>query len=220
MSCNRAMIVGMCRLYSEAIKRACEASSVPVVAMVSASADVLPLATAQQPDVAFVDIDYVPEGLELVRRLKVIKINVVIITGRLQAFTSLMADRLILLGGLHRADFTDEEVRRCLESVARRQRYFSAAWEQVRQEMPRQMVRLMSLLTEADVDCLRLVGRGYSDAEVAEELGISVRTAEGRRSRIMKKLGLYGTPKLMRFAIDQGFADVGTGGGSGDRLTA
>src|SRR3546814_13201930 len=51
---------------------------------------------------------------------------------------------------------------------------------------------------------LELIGRGKSTKEIASLMGISVKTVETHRARLMQSLGLYGTNALMRHAIRVG----------------
>jgi DNA-binding NarL/FixJ family response regulator len=51
---------------------------------------------------------------------------------------------------------------------------------------------------------LQLVGEGNSTKDVATHLGISVKTAESHRARLMKKLDIHETASLVRYAIRHG----------------
>ena len=55
---------------------------------------------------------------------------------------------------------------------------------------------------------LKLVAEGRSNKEVADELGISVKTAMSHREHIMEKLDLHSRTELIRFAIKQGIIRV------------
>jgi DNA-binding NarL/FixJ family response regulator len=59
-------------------------------------------------------------------------------------------------------------------------------------------------LTPAEVYVLRLIARGYTNAEVANLQGISPRTVETHRSRIYQKLGLRTRAELFQYAWDTG----------------
>lgn len=56
-------------------------------------------------------------------------------------------------------------------------------------------------LTLREREVLQLVAEGRSSKEIASMLGISAKTAESHRSRIMAKLGLHETAGLVRYAI-------------------
>lgn len=51
---------------------------------------------------------------------------------------------------------------------------------------------------------LQLVGEGKSTKDVARHLGISVKTAESHRSRLMKKLDIHEIASLVMYAIRHG----------------
>lgn len=58
-----------------------------------------------------------------------------------------------------------------------------------------------SELTARETEVLRLIARGHTNAEVARELHLSVRTVETHRTRIQQKLGLSSRPELVRYAL-------------------
>jgi len=62
----------------------------------------------------------------------------------------------------------------------------------------------VSPLTAREVQVLALVAEGKSTKEIAALLGISYKTADSHRSRIMEKLGVHETASLVRYAIRQG----------------
>jgi DNA-binding NarL/FixJ family response regulator len=64
--------------------------------------------------------------------------------------------------------------------------------------------RQVSPLTARERQVLQLVGEGKSTKEVATVLGISVKTAESHRTRLMRKLDIHETASLVRYAIRQG----------------
>jgi DNA-binding NarL/FixJ family response regulator len=65
-----------------------------------------------------------------------------------------------------------------------------------------------TLLTQRQIDVLRLLANGKGNKEVASELGISTRTAESHRKHLMSILNCKTFPDLIRFAIRQGLVDL------------
>jgi DNA-binding NarL/FixJ family response regulator len=59
-------------------------------------------------------------------------------------------------------------------------------------------------LTDREKQVLKLVAEGLANKEVAEALGISVKTAMTHREHVMEKLGLHNRTELVRFAIKKG----------------
>jgi len=63
-------------------------------------------------------------------------------------------------------------------------------------------------LTDREKQVLRLVAEGRSSKEVAELLGISVKTAMSHREHVMEKLDLHSRTDLIRFALQKGVIRV------------
>lgn len=59
-------------------------------------------------------------------------------------------------------------------------------------------------LTPREREVFHLVVEGQTTKEVAKELGISVKTAENHRARLMEKLGVRNTAELVRYAAKKG----------------
>ena len=59
-------------------------------------------------------------------------------------------------------------------------------------------------LSSRERQVLQLIAEGKSTKDVASLLGISVKTAESHRSRIMKKLDIHETASLVRYAVRRG----------------
>jgi DNA-binding NarL/FixJ family response regulator len=59
-------------------------------------------------------------------------------------------------------------------------------------------------LSPREHEVLQLVAEGKTTKEVAAMLGISVKTAESHRTRIMSKLDIHETAGLVRYAIRRG----------------
>ncbi|HUL57660.1 MAG TPA: response regulator transcription factor [Anaeromyxobacteraceae bacterium] len=63
-------------------------------------------------------------------------------------------------------------------------------------------------LTDREKQVLKLVAEGRSNKEVAEVLGIGVKTAMSHREHVMEKLGVHNRTELVRFAIKRGVIRV------------
>ena len=59
-------------------------------------------------------------------------------------------------------------------------------------------------LSEREREVLRLLALGHTNQEIAEQLYISVRTAESHRAHIMQKLRLSTRAELVRYALEHG----------------
>jgi two-component system response regulator NreC len=59
-------------------------------------------------------------------------------------------------------------------------------------------------LSEREVDVLRLIALGHTNAEIAERLFLSVRTVETHRAHIQQKLSLSSRAELVAYALKRG----------------
>jgi DNA-binding NarL/FixJ family response regulator len=67
---------------------------------------------------------------------------------------------------------------------------------------------VMEQLTPREREVVRLVAEGKSNAEAAATLGLSPRSVETYRLRLMQKLGLADLPSLVKFAIRHGITTL------------
>jgi PAS domain S-box-containing protein len=72
----------------------------------------------------------------------------------------------------------------------------------------RESVRMVFALTERERQVLVLVAGGKSTKEAAAHLGISYKTADSHRSRILEKLGVHETASMVRYAIRAGLIEA------------
>lgn len=63
-------------------------------------------------------------------------------------------------------------------------------------------------LSERERDVLRLIALGHTNAEVAEQLFISIRTVESHRAHIQQKLRVSSRAELVRYALDRGMVET------------
>jgi DNA-binding NarL/FixJ family response regulator len=57
-------------------------------------------------------------------------------------------------------------------------------------------------LSERELDVLRLIARGYTNGQAADELHVSIRTVETHRAHIQQKLGVRSRAELVQAAKD------------------
>jgi DNA-binding CsgD family transcriptional regulator len=62
-------------------------------------------------------------------------------------------------------------------------------------------------LSPRELDVLKRLVRGYTNRQIAEELGISVRTVDGHRGNLTSKLGLQNRAELVRWAAENDLMD-------------
>ena len=106
-------------------------------------------------------------------------------------------------------DMQAEELRRTqlelAEARARRRSLPASASA----EASRSGLALASRLSAREREVLGLVVAGLRSKEIADRLGIGLRTVESHRWRIMRKLEVNNGPGMVKFALDHGLAGAG-----------
>jgi len=64
-------------------------------------------------------------------------------------------------------------------------------------------------LSPREREVLDLIAQGYTNQQMADQLGLSVKTVETYRSRLVEKLGLRSRAELVRYALDSGLFTPG-----------
>ncbi len=64
-----------------------------------------------------------------------------------------------------------------------------------------------AVLSSREVEVLQLVAEGKANKQVARELGISIKTVEKHRQKLMTKLDLHDTAGITRYAIAAGIIE-------------
>jgi two-component system, NarL family, response regulator NreC len=62
----------------------------------------------------------------------------------------------------------------------------------------------VKILSDRELQVLKLVARGYSSAQIAKQIAVGVKTVETYRSRLAEKLGLRTRSDVIRFAVQMG----------------
>ena len=63
-------------------------------------------------------------------------------------------------------------------------------------------------LTDRERQVLQLVAEGNTTKEIAQILGVSAKTAESHRVKVMEKLDIHSTAGLVRYAIRRGIVQA------------
>jgi two-component system, NarL family, response regulator NreC len=100
----------------------------------------------------------------------------------------------------------DEEVVSAVRDIAAGGRYVHPALgaRLVAAEAQERAAAEADPLSDREREVLRLLALGHTNQEIAEQLYISVRTAESHRAHIMQKLHLSTRAELVRYALTHG----------------
>lgn len=105
-------------------------------------------------------------------------------------------------GYLHK-DFLLDELKLAIATVLGGERFISAKLQSILENRNLEMSDT-SGLTPRQAEILRLVASGRTTKEIARDLGISPKTVEFHRARLMERLGVHDVTALTRFAVQRG----------------
>lgn len=69
----------------------------------------------------------------------------------------------------------------------------------------------LAVLTRREQEVAQMLSEGLTTREIAEKLGVSVKTIDTHRYQVLRKLDLRGIADLTRLAIKEGFTPLGVG---------
>ena len=189
------------------------AGDVQVVAQAADGIEAVELALQTRPDVVVADLS-MPRlnGLEVVRRLReaLPQTRVLVLTMHGEDEYVLQAVRAGASGYLVK-DSAASELLSALRSLHAGRGHFGpqaakALAEQIhRPERP--LDDPYGRLTEREREVFHLIAEGMTTKDIAQRRGISAKTAENHRGRVLDKLGVRNTAELVRYALRKGLIE-------------
>jgi DNA-binding NarL/FixJ family response regulator len=187
-----------------------ESGECEVVAEASDGLEAVEKAQATRPDVAILDLS-MPRlsGLEAVRRIHeaLPQTRVLILTVHEEEEYVLPLVRAGASGYLVK-DSAVAELLAAVRALHAGHGYFGPQAARVLAEQYRHPERTpddpYGTLSPREREVFHLVVDGSTTKEVARALGISVKTADNHRCRLMEKLGVHNTAELVRYAARRG----------------
>jgi DNA-binding NarL/FixJ family response regulator len=184
-----------------------------VAAEASDGAGAVAAAEAERPDVVVLDLSMSGVGgIEALRRLRdrskraprVLVLSMHATSEYVRAALRAGADGYVVKGsGIG-------ELCEALRAVADGRRFLSAQVERaavldlIEGPGPRVEGDPLARLTPREREVLQLIAEGHSNRSIAERLGLSMKTVDGHRTRVMTKLDAHDVTALTRFAIRHG----------------
>ncbi len=208
----RIVVVEDHSMMREAVRHVCAPNSgFEVVGEAVAAEAALPLIAKLRPELVILDVGLPDRDgftvAEYIRRT-LPAVRILMLTGQLDDWTIYRAEKLRVHGFLDKTTNTTATLRVALQALAMGKTYFSPAYEGARVARRTNSHSFEKVLSNTEQTVLSLVGEGLSDEEVAGRLGISATTAQTHRSHILQKLQIKGTPKLVAYAVANGFTRV------------
>lgn len=162
------------------------------------------------PDIILLDISMKQTGgLEALQRLKRVRPQCKVLILSMHTDPALIMQALE--SGAHGyllKDTTASELEHALDALRNNERYLSPAIAHTvinqaltRYQQNQTQPQDSHNLTARQLEILRLIVRGKSTREIANGLGLSIKTVETHRSQIMKRLQIYDVAGLVLFAV-------------------
>jgi len=195
------------RIVREALEALLEREGFEVVGQAWVGLDATRLARELLPDVIVVDL-VIPilNGLDVPRLILADSpaTRFVLLTSYTEDHYVLEVLRAGVRGYVLKSQPSSDRVH-AIQEVAAGSVYLSPEISQVAIEAwQRKTALVRDPLTPRGQEVLRLVAEGKTTKEIARTLGLSVKTAESHRTRIMEKLAIHDTAGLVRYAIRRG----------------
>jgi DNA-binding NarL/FixJ family response regulator len=184
-----------------------------VVGEAGSGTEAIALATTLRPDVVVLDIS-MPDlsGLEVAARLRGSSTTRVLILSMHNNAEYVLESVRAGAHGYLLKDTAATELRSAIRAVCRGESYFSppvasrlTAAVRGEHETRRSAV---DQLTGREREVLVGIARGWTNKEIAADLGISHRTVETHRESLMRKLQIRTVAELTRFAIGTGIVQT------------
>jgi DNA-binding NarL/FixJ family response regulator len=203
----RILLVEDEQIVRQGVRALLEQAGFEVVAEAPDGREAIRLAERLQPDIALLDLA-MPHlnGTTAARQLHRVssRTRTVVLTAHSGDEKVLEALENGIKGYVLKTDATADLVR-ALHEVARGHTYLSPGISRtVVDALLCKREGSADPLTTREKEVLQLVAEGKTTKEIARILGVSPKTADFHRSRLMSKLGLHETASLVRYAIRKG----------------
>lgn len=183
------------------------APSFQVVGEASDGEEAVRMASVLRPEIVVLDYN-MPElnGFEVLKELAKLKLASQSIMLTMHNEEAMFAKAFELgVRGYVLKDSASVDIINCLHAVSKGQIYASPAvttFLYKRASRPEKTAGGIGSLTPSERMILRLISDYKTSREIAEELGVSVRTIENHRANIAGKLGIQGNHALFKFAFE------------------
>lgn len=194
-------------LVRQSLKSLLEREGFKVVAEASDGQEALRQVQSHQPDIAVIDISMpVLNGLDAAREIVRLapKTKTILLTQHDEDEYISEALEAGMNGYVLKSQAAGDLIQ-AIQQVCRGQIYLSPGVSTaVVQAFRSKSKKPTDPLTTRERQVLQLIAEGKSTKDVASMLGISVKTAESHRTRLMSKLDIHETASLVRYAVRRG----------------
>jgi len=182
-----------------------------VVGEASDGHEAVRLARETQPDIAVLDVVMpLMNGMEAAREIQQAcpRTKAILLTSRHEEQLILQALQAGIRGCVLKT-YQAQDLIRAIRDVSAGGVYLSPTLSRCVVDAYRSRTSLPpDPLSPRERQVLQLIAEGKRTREVADLLGVSVKTAESHRTNIMRKLGISQTAGLVRYALQQGISQL------------
>lgn len=169
------------------------------VAVASNGDEVLPLLAQHQPDLLLIDLSMPGKPtLEIIRSCRETYPDLRIIV--LTMYTTPFAVAEVFRAGAHAFVAKDEASNALLKAIER----ILNGEEHIHNQPEGAVAKQAPYLTPRELGVMREITLGLSTKEISDRLGISSKTIELYRTRLLRKFGLTKATELVRVALESG----------------
>jgi DNA-binding NarL/FixJ family response regulator len=197
-------------IVRQGIKSLLEREGMQVVAEAADGREAIRHAEALAPDIVVMDIGMPTlNGMEAARELARCcpKVKPILLTQHDEPQYVSAALRAGVKGYVLKSQITGDLVQ-AIQQVLRGQVYLSPGISGSVMAALHSKTQSADPLTSRERQVLQLIAEGKSTKDVAALLGVSVKTAESHRSRLMQKLDIHETASLVRYAVKHGLVQI------------
>ncbi len=216
MDTYRIVLADDHRLFRQGIRKVIEGKKgLKIVGEVSNGLELLEFLKKKSVDMVVMEIAMLNlRGIEATREAKMISPNVKILILTMYNTPEYLHHSLSAgADGYLLKENSDKELFSAIQKIRKGEIYVS---ESLAGEIPKKSGKRWAVddiprherLTRREKEVLKLVSEGKSSKEIAKLLTISVRTAEHHRASLTKRLGIYRTAALTKYAIRKGYTLV------------
>lgn len=205
----RIIIVEDHILYRQIIQKCCVETGNTVVSCLESGRTAIELCLEERPDCAIIDLR-LKEGsggliLDCLERSGWLP-KILLISGCLAPYVVYRLDRLAVPSGfLHKEAAKVDDIKAAIEVIAQGKRSLCPAYLEMKRRMRRGQMSFVGILTGRQLELLQYIAIDADDRTIAEGMRVAVRTIEGHRSNLMRKLGIENSVRLGTYAREMGF---------------
>jgi DNA-binding NarL/FixJ family response regulator len=197
-------------MFREVLRKVCvDEMQHEVVAESGDGVEAIELIRRLEPDLVLLDL-HLPsvDGFSVMTEVRknARRSRILVLSSHCDEYTVFRVEQARVDGFVDKNTNTIATLKAAITAVAAGQSWYSPAFQREKNARRQNPSAVDKLLTTRERAILGLIGQPMTDAEISEQLDISMETVEKHRFNLLRKLGFEKTSELARYARDHGFA--------------